>query len=94
MILTNQVNVDPELKIGKYGVNYLLKRAAQILEAKSKGSDLFDEEAENEFPRFNTSGECTPLLYDTYIYKYINRDLFHLTCRFSLFIFYDECIQS
>lgn len=55
MILTNQVNVDPDLKIGKYGVSYLLKRAAQILDAKSRGSDLFDEEAENSFPRFNTS---------------------------------------
>ena len=36
-------------------MSYLLKQVAQILDAKFKGSELFDNDAENEFPRFNSS---------------------------------------
>lgn len=44
-----------EEKIGRYAVSYLLKRAGQILENKSKGSIVFDEVAEKEFPKFDVS---------------------------------------
>ena len=37
-------------------MSYLLKQVAQILDATFKGSEWFDDDAENEFPRFN-SGE-------------------------------------
>ena len=91
MILTNQVNVDPELKIGKYGVSYLLKRAAQILDAKSKGSELFDDDAENEFPRFNSSGEYMHICFYMYaccIYECI---CIHLIYTFFSSIMNESC---
>ena len=36
-------------------MSYLLKQVAQILDAKFKGSELFDDDAENEFPCFKSS---------------------------------------
>ena len=44
--------------IGRYTEKALLKRAKEVVEEKSKGSTIFDEEAENALPRFYSKGEC------------------------------------
>jgi hypothetical protein len=43
--------------IGRYTEQALLKRAKEVVEEKGKGSDIFDEAAENAMPRFKTKGE-------------------------------------
>jgi len=40
--------------IGRYTEQALLKRAKEVVEEKGKGSDIFDEAAENAMPRFKT----------------------------------------
>jgi len=41
--------------VGRFTEKALLKRAKDVVDAKSKVSDIFDEEAENSLPRFKTS---------------------------------------
>ncbi len=43
--------------VGRFTESALLKRAKDIVEAKKKASDTFDEEAERALPRFQRSGE-------------------------------------
>ena len=43
--------------IGRFTESALLKRAKDIVEAKKKASDTFDEEAEKALPLFQRSGE-------------------------------------
>lgn len=45
------------VNIGKYDERYLLQRAEEIVVAKSEGSQIFDEDAEDAIPRFLPSGE-------------------------------------
>ena len=47
--------------IGRFTESALLKRAKEIVEAKTKASDIFDEEAEKALPRFKKSGGYTQL---------------------------------
>jgi len=44
-----------ELQIGGYGEGYLLHRSQQIVEDKSKVTDIFSPEAEKSIPRFDNS---------------------------------------
>ena len=44
--------------VGRYTEQALLKRAKEVVEEKSKGSNIFDEEAEKALPRFYSKGEC------------------------------------
>jgi len=41
--------------VGRFTEKALLKRAKDVVDLKSKASDIFDEEAENSMPRFKTS---------------------------------------
>jgi hypothetical protein len=43
--------------VGRFTESALLKRAKDIVEAKKKASDTFDEEAEKALPLFQRSGE-------------------------------------
>lgn len=42
--------------IGRFTEAALLKRAKEVVDEKSKASDIFDEEAEKSLPRFKKSG--------------------------------------
>jgi hypothetical protein len=44
--------------IGRYTEEALLKRAKEVVEEKAQGSEIFDEEAEKDMPRFKKTGEC------------------------------------
>ena len=47
-----------ERLIGRFTEKTLLKRAKEVVQEKSKASDIFDEEAESLLPRFKKSGAC------------------------------------
>lgn len=48
--------------VGRFTESALLKRAKEVVEEKSKTSDIFDEEAEQALPRFKKSGGCSNLI--------------------------------
>jgi hypothetical protein len=43
--------------VGRFTESVLLKKAKDIVEAKKRDSDIFDEEAEKAIPLFQKSGE-------------------------------------
>ena len=45
-------------KIGEYTEGHLLKRAAEVVGEKTKGSEILDRAAENRIPKFDKSGMC------------------------------------
>lgn len=53
----NGVSSTGDRLVGRYTESALLSRAKDIVEAKKKASDIFDEEAETLLPRFAKSGE-------------------------------------
>jgi len=58
--------------IGRYTEQALLKRAKEVVEEKGKGSDIFDEAAENAMPRFKTKGElCRIFLSNKYVAAHV-----------------------
>ena len=51
-----------QAKIGEFSEGHLLKRAAEVVEEKTKGSEVLDPAAENRIPKFDKSGMC-PLFF-------------------------------
>ena len=45
-----------QAKIGEFSEGHLLKRAAEVVEEKTKGSEVLDPAAENRIPKFDKSG--------------------------------------
>jgi hypothetical protein len=43
-------------KIGEFTEGHLLKRAKEIVEEKTKGSDILDVHAEGRIPKFHKEG--------------------------------------
>ena len=43
-------------KIGEFTEGHLLKRAKEVVEVKTKGSSILDEQAEARIPKFDKSG--------------------------------------
>ena len=43
-------------KIGEFSEGHLLKRAAEVVGEKTKGSEVLDPAAENRIPKFDKSG--------------------------------------
>ena len=43
--------------VGRFTERALLKRAKECVEEKSRGSDIFDDEAEKVIPRFKRTGK-------------------------------------
>jgi len=56
--------------IGRYTEDALLKRAKEVVEEKGKGSEVFDEEAEKDIPRFKKTGECISYLITATLHQH------------------------
>ncbi len=54
----NGVSSSGDRLVGRYTESALLNRAKEVVEAKKKASDTFDDEAEKALPRFTKTGAC------------------------------------
>jgi hypothetical protein len=55
--LNKATSPSPSLRIGEYSEAHLLKCAKDICERKSRGCNIFDKDAEDRIPVFESSGK-------------------------------------